>query len=74
MNLYALLEPLIVGAIVVVSLLIVVKKQAPGLWRKLTGSKKAAPSCGACSGCPDPKTDDVPPKPVRFHHKDSRSS
>ena len=73
MNLYATLEPLIVGAIVIVSVLVIVKKQAPGLWRKLTGSSKPAASYGGCSGCSD-STADTKPKPVRFFRKHTRLS
>ncbi len=72
MNLYATLEPLIVGAIVVVSLLVVVKKQAPGLWRRLTGTTKPASSCGGCSGCSDTTADAA--KPVRIFRRQSKSS
>jgi hypothetical protein len=73
MSLYATLEPLIVGALVIVSVLVIIKKQAPGLWRKLTGSSKPASSCGGCSGCADSKADDKP-KPVRIFRKHSRTS
>ncbi|GAB4063108.1 DUF6587 family protein [Uliginosibacterium sediminicola] len=51
MSLYATLEPLIVGAAVIACALVVLRKQAPRLWLKLSG-RSAAAACGSCgSGC-----------------------
>ncbi|MCL2658850.1 MAG: hypothetical protein FWD62_15880 [Betaproteobacteria bacterium] len=74
MTLYAMLEPVIVGVIVALSAIAVLKKQAPGLWRRFTGGKPPPPSCAdGCNACQGPKSgaklDDV--KPVRFYRKHS---
>jgi hypothetical protein len=74
MTLYAMLEPVIVGVIVALSVIVVLKKQAPGLWRRFTGGKPPSPNCAdGCNACqgskPTAKPDDV--KPVRFYRKHS---
>ncbi len=70
MSLYALVEPVIVGGAVAASLIVIIRKQAPGLWHRLTGSTKPASSCGGCSGCSDSKPTEKP-KRVNFYRKRS---
>ena len=62
-TLYTLIEPLLVALIVLVSVVTVLRKQAPRLWTRITGKAaaaschddgKLAPNCGrggACSAC-----------------------
>ncbi len=57
-DLYSLLEPLVVGLIVLVAAIAVLRKQAPGLWKRLTGKSAASSGChddssgcGSCGSC-----------------------
>ena len=78
-QLYAVLEPAIVGLIVLLAAIAVLRKQAPTLWTRLTGLRAAGSchgsgdhdnggsSCGnTCGGC-DKSSSPAAPQIVRIH-------
>lgn len=72
-SLYAHAEPVIVALIVALSAVAVLRKQAPVLWRRISGQRGRASACGTsdtassacgsgCGGCGG--NDGAPAKPI----------
>jgi hypothetical protein len=77
-QLYAALQPLIVGLIVLLAAIAVIRKQAPTLWTRITGMRAGSSchdsgddskssSCGSgCGNCAQPSAP-VPQQTVHIH-------
>jgi hypothetical protein len=69
-ELYSLLEPLVVGLIVLVAAIAVLRKQAPSLWKRLTGKSAGSAGCqddssgcGSCGSCGSTPSE----QPIHIH-------